>query len=188
MARRTHSTIDKLPGDVRETITRMVTDGLWPDGFGGAAAREGKPTYDDVVRYCQIHGHDISHSAVGRWAKQLLVYERMQLSRQIARQVMTGIDDEHTATEVQKAAAEIMTARIIDLIVDTDMNARDIQQVSGAIRDMTQSTLNADKYIRARDAERAKAAADRTGKTLKDAGVDRAKVQEIIDDILGITS
>ncbi|MFA5187031.1 MAG: phage protein Gp27 family protein [Patescibacteria group bacterium] len=183
MARRTHSTIDTLPQSIRDTLMQMVVDGQWP---GSMISHEGKPTYDDIVAYCSTKGFDISRSAIGRWAKGLLAFERMRTAAGIARKVMGDLTAE-TATETQKAAAEIMTAQIIELISDNDLKPKDISMISGAIRDCTQVALKADQYIRTQIADRAKAAAASAGKKLKDAGMDRKKVQEIIDDILGIT-
>jgi len=84
--RRTHSTIDTLPAGLRDTLLRMVVDGHWPDDVHNPD--DGKPTYDAVVLYCKMHGHVISRSAIGRWAKGLLAFERMRSAAGIARKVM----------------------------------------------------------------------------------------------------
>ncbi|RKY06888.1 MAG: hypothetical protein DRP56_06610, partial [Planctomycetota bacterium] len=92
MSKRTHSTIDKLPADLRETITRMVTDGLWPDGFDNEKDRHGKPTYGDIVVHCQRKGFDVSHSAVGRWGKRLLAFALLRGRAELVRSVMSDND------------------------------------------------------------------------------------------------
>lgn len=183
MSRRTHSTIDSLPAAVREVLTAMIVDGDWPSNF--PAGHDGKPTYDDLVDYCRHCGHRVSRSAVGRWAKGLLAFERMRSAAGIARQVMGDLTSEK-ATETQKAAAEIMTAQIIELISAEDLKPKDISMISGAIRDCTQVALKADQYIRQQVQEKARATAASVNKKLQDSGMDRAKVQEIVDEILGV--
>jgi len=186
MAKRTHSSIDRLPEDIRDVLTRMVTDGYWPNEVMPADA--GKPTYDDMVFYCQCQGHIVSRSAVARWAKKLLAYEKMNLSREIARQIMSGKADSETATETQKAAAEMMTAQIIDVITAGDMNAKSIAMISGAIRDCTQVALNADKYIRQQVKEKAEAADKAVTDIARKKQIDPDTLKMIREQIYGIVN
>ena len=191
MAKRTHSSIDRLPEDVRDVMTRMVTDGYWPDEVMPAdpdVSGKGKPTYDDMVFYCQCAGHVVSRSAIARWGKKLLAYEKMNLSREIARQIMSGKADTETATETQKAAAEMMTAQIIDVITEGDLNAKSIAMISGAIRDCTQVALNADKYIRAQIKEKAAAADKAVTDIAKKKQIDPETLKMIREQIYGIVN
>ncbi|KKK76119.1 hypothetical protein LCGC14_2866890, partial [marine sediment metagenome] len=121
--RRTHSVIDRLPEDVRDVLMRMAVDNVWPHDWAGET--DGKPTYDDMVLYCSTQGCVVSRSAIGRWAKRMQVYERMKTAGAIARDVMKGLSDEN-ATQTQKAAAEIITAQIIEIASSEDMTAKDI--------------------------------------------------------------
>lgn len=185
--RRTHSSIDKLPKDLRDIITAMVVDHAWPSDYPGKDPEyNGNPRYEDIVAYCLHCGHKISLSAVGRWAKRLVVFERMKTAGAIARDVMTGLTDDQ-ASKTQKAAAEIITAQIIELAASSEMSAKDIKSLATAVRDCTSVAMKADTYMRDQAKEKAKAVAASAGKKLKAAGVDRKKAQELIDDILGIT-
>jgi len=159
----------------------MIVDGVWPDSGDHA----GKPTYLDVVDYCKAKKQEVSHSAIGRWAKTLLVYERMKTSGAIAREICRDMTNER-ASATQKAAAEIITAQVIDLASGEDLTSKQIREVATAIRDCTSVAMQADKYIRQQLVEKAKSAADSTRATLQDAGVDRAKIQSIVDEILGV--
>ncbi|HOT73746.1 MAG TPA: DUF3486 family protein [Anaerohalosphaeraceae bacterium] len=182
MTRRTHSSIDTLPADLRSRLTAMLTDGQWPADWTGP--RDGKPTYDDLAEYCRRCGHRISRSAVGRWAKGLLAYERMRSAAQIARQVMSGLSEEN-ASETQKAAAEIMTAQIIDLLSAEELSPKEISLVSSAIRDCTQVALKADQYLRSRLAEKAASAEKTIAKELRKK-VDPETLKIIREQIYGI--
>jgi hypothetical protein len=47
----------------------MITGGVWSDDWGPLP--EGKPRYEDIVKYCKDKGHTVSLSAIGRYAKSL---------------------------------------------------------------------------------------------------------------------
>ncbi|MBW2561090.1 MAG: DUF3486 family protein [Deltaproteobacteria bacterium] len=181
--RRTHSVIDRLPQDLRAALMRMVVDNAWPHDWLGPT--DGKPTYDDMVLYCSTQGYVTSRSAIARWAKRMQVYERMKTAGTIAREVMEGLSDEN-ATRTQKAAAEIITAQIIELASAEDMGAKDIRNIATAVRDCTAVSMKADTYIRERVKKKAETAAKSTAKKLKKAGVNRRLIQEIIDEHLGV--
>lgn len=67
--RRTHSSINELPWDLRKIIARMLVDNEWPDDFSGE--KKCWPRYKDVVEYCKFKNAVVSKSAVGRYAKRL---------------------------------------------------------------------------------------------------------------------
>ena len=161
----------------------MVVDGAWPDDFPGG--HEGKPTYEDLVLYCSTQGHSVSHSAMGRWAKGLLVFERMRTAAGIARDVMKDLASGNVG-ETQRAAAEIVTAQVIDLASREDLSAKQVKDVGGALAHCTSVLMKANDYVVEQIQKKAAAAARSTEKKLKKAGVDRKLIQEIIDEQLGV--
>jgi len=183
--RRTHSTIDTLPAELRESITAMIVDAVWPEDFPSPPDYSGKPRYEDVVTYCQLHGQSVSSSAVGRWAKQLLGLELLRTRAVIVRGVMKNITEEK-APETQKAAAEMITARVLEFVCTDEMTARQAKDAAAAVRDCTQISIKADQYIREQIGKKLEASAKSTKAKLKKAGVDRKIIQEIIDEHLGV--
>ena len=184
--RRTHSSIDKLPADLRDTLTRMVVDGQWPPDF--IADHEGKPHYEDLVAYCSHRGQPVSLSAIGRWAKNLLALAMMKQKGAIVRNVMATLGDQ-TASETQKAAVELITAQAIDVILSQDsLTPKQISELAKTFKDCAYVSITADKYIREQVSARAKAAAESTKQKLTKAGVDRKLIQEIVDEHLGVAS
>ncbi len=144
--RRTHSTIDRLPAKLRETLTRMIVDDEWPYGLKGD--RDGKPEYIDMVVYCRQEGFTVSKSAIGRFAMRMRAISRMKNAGLIARETMAGLTAED-APKTQKAAAEMATALILEFMVShNDYSSKQIKEVCQAIRDCTQVTIKADQYIR----------------------------------------
>jgi len=185
MPRRTHSTIDTLPAEVREAITSMIVDAAWPEDYPPPPDYSGRPRYEDVVTYCQLQGWPVSSSAVGRWAKGLLVLETMRNKTLIVRNVMKDITQEKT-TETQKAAAEIMTAKAIDFALEKNLSAIEFKNISRSVRDCAAVSISADKYYREQIGKKLAASAKSTKAKLKKAGVDRKLIQEIIDEHLGV--
>ena len=183
--RRSHSSIDKLPPALQDTLRRMVVDGLWPADFPGQT--KGRPTYDHIVEYCSFQGYSVSRSAIGRWAKGLLAFERLVTANLITRKTMGELDGED-ATKNAKAAAQVINAIAMDFAVSHDnYTSKQIMEVSRAVANCASVAINADKHLRQQIAEKVSKAAASTKTKLKKAGVDRRLIQEIIDEHLGVT-
>ncbi|MFA5252456.1 MAG: phage protein Gp27 family protein [Phycisphaerae bacterium] len=183
--RRTHSSIDKLPQSLQRALEAMLVDNVYPDDFAGK--KTGKPTYKHLEAYCKQRGFVVSKSAMGRFGVRMRILAKMKEAGLIVRSVMEGLTEENTS-QTQKAVAELLTARAIEIAAsDKTMTSKQIKEVAGGIRDCANISIKADQYRQGQLQNKAKQTADATGVKLKAAGVDRAKVQEIIDDILGIT-
>jgi len=144
--RRTHSSIDRLPAALRETLTCMIVDDYWPDDLGDHY--DGKPRYEDIVAYCKSKGHTVSSSAVGRFAMQVRTITRMKNAGLLARETMAGLTAEN-APKTQKAASEMATALVIEFMASHDeYSSKQLKEVCQAIRDCTQVSIKADQYIR----------------------------------------
>jgi hypothetical protein len=192
--RRTHSTIDKLPGRLRDVLTRMLVDNEWPDDFprdkafgfkGKAAELTGRPRYEDLVTYCEHKGFKVSQSAIGRFGMRMRNLARMKSAGVIVRDVMKDLTAEK-ASATQKAVAEIITAQVIEFASENNLTAKEIQNIARAVKDCTHVSISADKYIREQLGKKVEAAAKSTKKKLTKAGVNSALIQEIIDEHLGV--
>ena len=182
MAKRTHSTIDKLPADLRETITRMVTDGLWPDGFDNEAERHGTPTYGDIVVYCQRKGFDVSHSAVGRWGKKLQVFELLRSRAEIVRSVMIEGDNTADFSDTQRAAADLISARILETACSSELTTKQTKELAAAAKDCADIRIKTDQY-RSQIEARIKTATTKLKTEITDTVILK-KVQDAFDDIM----
>lgn len=187
--RRTHSSIDRLPRGLQQTIRQMLIDNIWPSDYPSLmdAIEVGKPRYEDVVTYCKHKGFDVSLSAIGRFGKRMRTIARMKQAGVITREVMADISNEK-ASQTQKAVAEMITAVAIEFISgQEEFTAKQLRDVATAMRDCTSIAINSDRYVRDQIEVKVKAAAEGTRKKLKKAGVDRKVIQEIIDEHLGVT-
>jgi len=164
----------------------MIVDGLWPEEYPPPPDYSGRPRYEDIVTYCQLCGQSVSSSAVGRWAKQLLTLELLRTRAELVRNVMSDMTAER-ASETQKAAAEMITARVLDLVCTDELSPKQAKDVAAAVRDCANVSIKADTYIRNQLDKKISAAANSTKKKLTKAGVDRKLIQEIIDEHLGVT-
>jgi uncharacterized protein DUF3486 len=144
-SRRTHSTIDKLPRRLKTAVHKMFIDNIWPGDFQGEKA--GKPKYSDIAAYVQQQGHAISVYAIGRYCRRLRTMARLKEAAELVRHVMEDADGVEVS-ETQKAVAELLTARIIELVTTKDkMGASDIRRIAEATKHCTHVAIAADKYI-----------------------------------------
>lgn len=192
MTRRTHSTIDTLTADLRETITRMVVDADWPKDFPWEKSDlepeqygKGKPRYDDIVLYCHHKGQPVYRSSVGRWAKGLQAFERMRTAAGLAKQITADIKDEN-ASATQKAAAEMITAQVIDLATQEDLDAKSLKHVANAVRDCAAIAIRSDQYIREQLKAKVTEASSEIKQKLDAAGVAKIVQKQIDEVLLGI--
>lgn len=184
--RRTHSLIDNFPAALREAVTRMLVDNEWPGDFPGE--HSGTPKHEDCVLYCVTQGYAISMSSIGRYAARMKLLARMKQAGIIVRDVMKDLTKEK-ASETQKAVAEMITAQAIDFISSRDnMSAKEIMDISRAIRDNTQVSINADKYIREQLKEKAEAAVEKVVEIAKKKNLDSRTLKMIREQIYGIVA
>ena len=156
MTRRTHSSIDKLPRDLRETLVAMLVDGFWPGDMLARDDYDGKPRYEDCVAYCSQKGSSISLSAMGRFGLQMRTQAMMKTAGLIARETMAGLADEDCPQTI-KAAAEMMTALNLQFMVEhTNFTSKQLKEVSQAIRDCAGVAIKAQQYLGSQVKEKAK--------------------------------
>lgn len=192
MTRRTHCTIDQLDAELRETITRMVVDAEWPKDFPWeksdiepALYGKTKPRYLDIVLYCAVRGQPVSLSAMGRWAKGLQAFERMRTAAGLAKQIMADVKDENVSVS-QKAAAEIITAQVIDLASQEDLSPADMKRVANTIRDCAAVSIASDKYVREQLKAKTDAAVKNVTEIAKKKNIDPETLRIIREQIYGI--
>jgi hypothetical protein len=186
MTRRVHNFVEKLPFALREVITQMLVDNIWPNDFKPEAGYKGNPRYIDIVLYCRQKGFEVSDSAISRWSIHLRVISRMKEAGLIARDVMKDLTEEK-ASATQKAAAEMITAHIVQLAAEEEsLTTKQLKEVSQAVRDCMNVSITADKYIREQLAKKIRTATESTKAKLTKAGVNRKLIQEIIDEHLGV--
>ncbi len=183
--RRTHSSIDNLPAALQKAMEQMLVDNLWPDDFSPERSRRGKPKYKDLEIYCGQKGFEVSKSAIGRFGIRMRVLAQMKNSGVIVRQVMEGLDAE-TTSQTQKALAEMLTARMIELASEKKLSPVQLKMMSQAARDCGSLSIKADQYRQQQQLKNAQTAAKNTKAKLTKAGVDRKLIQEIIDEHLGV--
>jgi TusA-related sulfurtransferase len=187
--RRTHSSLDTLAPYVLSAINLMITDGIWPGDAAGKQLRltseSGKPTYDDITAWLKASGFDISRSAVGRYARRIAWMSRMRNSADLAKNVMAEID-ETNVSKTQKAVAEMITARAIELLADDDKaTANDLRRYSQAIKDCTAIAIKSDQYVRERIETKARAAAKNIESSLK-TEISAEKLKFIKEQVYGV--
>lgn len=181
--RRTHSSIDKLPQGLRDTLTRMLVDNEWPEDI--KAYYKGIPRYEDLVAYCKWKGYTVSESAVGRFGMRMRTLARMKSAGAIVRDVMKDLTAEK-ASATQKAVAEIITAQIIEFASKQNLTAKEIQNIARAVKDCTQVSISADKYIHEQLNKKVKAADKAISKIAAKKEIDPEALKAIREQVYGI--
>jgi stalled ribosome alternative rescue factor ArfA len=181
--RRTHSSIDKLPAGLQKALEAMLVDNVWPDDFEGK--KTGKPQYKNLEKYCRQKGFEVSKSAIGRFGLRMRTLAKMKEAGLIVRSVMDGLDAEN-ASQTQKAVAELLTARAIELAAEKNLNPKQLRDMSTAMRDCAGVSIKADQYRQQQLKQNATKVAANTKDKLTKANVDRKLIQEIIDEQLGV--
>lgn len=133
----------------------MLLEEQWPTDF--APGHDGKPRYEDVAAYCQAKGVEISPASLCRWYKRRQAVRLLQDKAEIVKNTMHELTDQN-ASETQKAAVELITAQAFNAVLDGDLNPKQIGDLARAIKDCASVAIQADRYIRDRIAEKAKAA------------------------------
>jgi len=141
--RRTHSSIDNLPAALQKTLSAMLVDNLWPDDYKGK--KNGKPKYIDLERYCRQNNFEVSKSSIGRFGIRMRTLAKMKEAGLIVRSVMEGLGAEN-ASQTQKAVAELLTARAIEIAAEKNLNPKQLRDMSTAMRDCAGVSIKADQY------------------------------------------
>ena len=195
--RRTHSSIDRLPRALKDTLTRMLVDNEWPEDFpankgfgfqGGTEQASGSPRYEDLVVYCAHKGHKVSLSAVGRFGMRMRTLARMKQAGAITREVMADLSDEQ-ASQTQKAVADMITAVTIEFVSEKEnFSATDIRDVAKAMKDCTAIAIHSDKYVREQIEKKAAEADKQITAIAGKKKIDPETLKAIREQVYGIVS
>ena len=177
----------------------MIVDSDWPEDFDWVAwgtdenreqALAGKPTYDDLVFYCRQLGREVSRSAIGRWAQQVNVFHRMKHAGLVARSALTGLADEK-ASQSQKAAAEMITAILINTLAGADedeFTPKQVKELSQAVRDCAAVAIKSDQYTRTQISQKAKEAVQEITAIAGKKKIDPETLKAIREQVYGIVT
>lgn len=195
--RRTHSSIDTLPADLKDAVNRMIVDLDWPDDFprraafgfkGDESELTGVPTYADVCIYCNFKGVTVSKSAVGRYAMRLKTLTRMKQAGVITRDIMKEANGAN-ASDTQKAVGEMITAVGIEFVSGHEsFTAEELRDVAKAMKDCAAIAISSDKYTRQLIESKAKAADKAITAVAKKKQIDPETLKMIREQIYGIIS
>ncbi len=175
-ARRTHSSIDNLPGELQKALSAMLVDNLWPADFDGK--KTGKPKYIDLEKYCRQKSFEVSKSSIGRFGIRMRVMAKRKEAGLIVREVMGGLDAEN-ASQTQKAVAELLTARAIEIAAEKNLNPKQLRDMSTAMRDCAGVSIKADEYRQ----KQIKQNAEKAVKNIEAIGAKKKIPQEVLDQI-----
>jgi len=182
--RRVHSGLDRLPKDLVTAMLRMVIQCEWPDDCD--RTWQGKPRYADVSAYAKQKGYNVSEAAVGRYARRHRWLTKHEDAAERTRQAILRSDD-GTVSETQKAAAELLTAHILDALSGpSDLGVGDLKDLASANKLCASIVMASDKYIRERMAEKVQKAKQAVAKMQPRGDMDPETLRHIREQVYGI--
>lgn len=105
--RRKHFKVEGLPDDILEAVNRKLVDGY---------------TYREITEWLNSLGHEISHSAMGRYGKDFTArLQRLQVVKEQAKAIV-DVNPDAPATEMAEAANQLATQLIMELLMDLDLD------------------------------------------------------------------
>lgn len=179
MARRTPSSIDRLPDEVRDQI---------------AALRRNGRTIDEIRDHLRQLDVGVSRSALGRHVKTLAeIGEDMRRAEAMSKFIVDRFGEE-SDDRLARASMRILQGAILDLAtadrVDDDgqrvsMSASEAKELSLALQRLTTAQrMDAERELRVR-AEVQKSAADTAAAVAKSRGISAETVDLIRQAVLG---
>ena len=177
------STIEQLPKQIREKISELRNNGR---------------TIDEILEHLSAMDVDVSRSSLGRHIKkQAAVAESIRKSRQMAEAITQHFGDKETG-KVARTNMELMHSILMKIMIGDEedgglieLNPKDAMMLATSIQKLSQaSKLDADRELKIREEERARAKEDAAKiavSTAKKQGLSADTVEKIRSEILGIS-
>jgi pyruvate/2-oxoglutarate/acetoin dehydrogenase E1 component len=109
----------------------------------------------------------------------------MRLATGIAKRALAGVTREN-ASETQRAAAEMLSAHVIDLASRDDLDPKTVLLLSASIENLGKLVMQSDQYIREQLKAKVTEASSEIKQKLDAAGVARVVQKQIDEVLLGI--
>ena len=166
------STLEALPADLRERLTARLLSG----GSDGS--------YDAIVEWLQDAGHDVSRSAVGRYAHRVR-QTALEQAREIEiatrqAEVIVGATGGRQ-TEIASATARLLQSTLLRIVQGGDLDESQASQVALGL----QRTLRSDESVERMRRETTQRIADRVREQAPRLGLGEESAAAINAVILG---
>ena len=159
----------ELPLELRKAVNRLLL--------------EPGTTYDDVAKFLNAKGYDISRSSIGRYGKKFLeAYQNIKQFEDQARAITSGVDD---GMPMEEAVGKMLLQKVMAALVD---GSADITENSRLIADVAKLQSAHIQMAKWKDdlEKRARSAADAVDKIAKKGGLSDAAAEQIRKKILGV--
>lgn len=178
------STIDKLPGEIKESIGRL---------------RQAGRSIDDILAHLDKLGADVSRSALGRHVQKLdVIGERMRRSKDMA-EALAGRFGDEPDDKIARMNAQILHGSIFELLTTLEaaeegnepdapivLDPKSLKLVTEAMRNLaTAQATDANRTLKI-EADALKKAAARAVTGAKSKGFGQETIDFILNDVLGV--
>ena len=168
--RRTHFSVrDELPAQIREQVDRLLI--------------EPKVTYDDIKKYLDEQGFDISRSAIGRYGKDFLnTYQQLKVIEDKSKALVSEAGD---GMVLEEAVSKLFATMILEAQMSGKLNIKKLPRIISDFAKLQQSTVGRER-LKKEFSEKAKKTADDVSRIVKSKGLSDESADEIRRKILGI--
>ena len=167
---RQHSRVsDELPAEMRAEVNRLLIE----PGI----------TYDDIKKYLDDNGYDISRSAIGRYGKGFLaVYQKLRIIEDKSKALVSEVGE---GLVLEEAASKMFVQKIIELQLDDKIDPTEIPRILSDFAKLQSSSIMRER-LKDEFKKKVDKAADDVIKTVKKQGLTEEQAAEIKNKILGI--
>lgn len=166
---RRHSRIeDALPKEVRETVERMLQEGI---------------IYEEVSDWLKSQGYDISRSSVGRYGKRYFElcqqFKRFEdMSKSLASRSEDGL-------AMEEVVGKMLFQGVMERLLEDDLDVTEKAKLMSSVARMQNSHVRMAKWKRSNE-DRIRDAAKGVDAIVKKGGLSDEAAEEIRSKILGI--
>jgi len=134
--RRRHSKILDLPKKVIQQVNEMIVE-----------VGEGRRTYEEISAWLKERGHDISKSAVGRYAKYFLALEKVKFVGEQAKSIIeaSGQDPLKIEEATSKLGAVVMMEVFQEAMKGDSIDVKHIGKLMGDFARLQMSSVAREK-------------------------------------------
>jgi hypothetical protein len=169
--RRQHGRVrDELPVEVREQVDRLLI--------------EPGVTYDDIKKFLDEQGHDISRSAIGRYGKDFLsIYQQIKVIEDKSKVLVSEAGD---GMILEEAASKLFSQMILEAQMSGKLDIKKLPRIISDFAKLQASVVSRER-LKKELTEKVKETADAVSRVARAKGLSDETAEEIRRKILGIT-
>lgn len=168
--KRRHSKFFSFPPEIQDQVKRLLIEPM--------------TTYEDVVQFLKSKGYEWSDSGVERFSKWF--FNEIRETEMLRDQASMLLNEPERALELEKLTATMITKRLAMAMQTEGFDVLDHAKIIDAFAKLQRASTQREQYT-AEVRNKIMKTADKVEKIAKKGGMSRATVEDIKNQILGIS-